>query len=222
VTPEELLDFIETTMKTQEIYQPVLIAALLDAGGQATIRQLAVSLLAADEAAIDAAAARLNRMPLPVLRKHTVVERVAKGVWKLTTPALTHTERARLAAACHVRLADYLDKAGPIVSSQGHIGTGMRKQVFDAAFGRCLYCRGVDEPLEVDHVRPQSAQGVTALSNLQAICKPCNIAKGVAWIDYRPMNHPHRPQVKPEGVTAYWDDKNVVWGPTGHQSLLST
>ncbi len=32
MTPAQLLVFIERTMKTQEIYQPVVIAALLEAG----------------------------------------------------------------------------------------------------------------------------------------------------------------------------------------------
>jgi len=63
MTPAQLLVFIERTMKTQEIYQPVVIAALLEAGGQATLRQLAVALLSSDEAQLDAAAARLRRMP---------------------------------------------------------------------------------------------------------------------------------------------------------------
>jgi ATP adenylyltransferase len=189
MTPAQLLVFIERTMKTQEIYQPVVIAALLEAGGQATLRQLAVALLSSDEAQIDAAAARLRRMPLQVLKDHGVVEQTSSGAWRLTTSTLTNTQRARLAAAAHVRLAEYLDKLGPTETNQGHIGTSRRKAVFDAALGRCLYCRGVDQPLEVDHVQPQSKQGFTALENLQALCKSCNIAKGVRWIDYRPNGH---------------------------------
>jgi len=94
----------------------------------------------------------------------------------------------------------------------------MRKAVFDAALGRCLYCRGVDQPLEVDHVQPQSKQGFTALEHLQALCKSCNIAKGVRWIDYRPNGHPHRPLVTPSGVQVFWDSNGVIWGPGGHQA----
>jgi len=186
MTPTQLLTFIEGSVRTQEIYQPVIIGALLESGGQATLRQLAVALLSADEAQIDAAAARLKRMPLRVLKEHGVVEQTASGMWGLTTPTLTNTERARLNAAAHGRLAEYLDRVGPTAANQGHIGTAMRKTIFDAAMGRCLYCRGVDHPLEVDHVQPQSKQGPTVLANLQALCKPCNIAKNVAWIDYRP------------------------------------
>jgi hypothetical protein len=41
MTYEELVDFIENKMSMSHVYQPLLIRALVDAGGAATVRQLA-------------------------------------------------------------------------------------------------------------------------------------------------------------------------------------
>ena len=41
----ELVDFIELRMRMSHIYQPLLIRSLVDAGGSATVRQLAQSRL---------------------------------------------------------------------------------------------------------------------------------------------------------------------------------
>ena len=45
----ELLDFLKKRMRPSHIYQPVLIRTLVDAGGTATIRQLAQALLVQEE-----------------------------------------------------------------------------------------------------------------------------------------------------------------------------
>lgn len=41
MTFEILIEFLETKMSMSHIYQPLLIKTLVDAGGSATIRQLA-------------------------------------------------------------------------------------------------------------------------------------------------------------------------------------
>ena len=56
----ELLDFLKNRMKPSHIYQPVLIRTLVDAGGTATIRQLAQALLVQDESQILYYAGRLR------------------------------------------------------------------------------------------------------------------------------------------------------------------
>ena len=38
----ELQDFVDNRMRMSHVYQPLLIRCLLDAGGQATLRQLAI------------------------------------------------------------------------------------------------------------------------------------------------------------------------------------
>ena len=49
MTYEQLVDFLEPKMSMSHVYQPLLIRALVDAGGVATIRQLAHVFLAQDE-----------------------------------------------------------------------------------------------------------------------------------------------------------------------------
>jgi ATP adenylyltransferase len=46
---EELLGFVTERMRMSHIYQPLPIRALIDAGGTATLRQLAHAFLAQDE-----------------------------------------------------------------------------------------------------------------------------------------------------------------------------
>jgi len=48
-TFEELVDFLVSKMRMSQIYQPLLIRALVDAVGVATLRQLAQAFLAQDE-----------------------------------------------------------------------------------------------------------------------------------------------------------------------------
>lgn len=50
---------------------------------------------------------------------------------------------------------------------------------------KCLSC-GSGEQLEVDHIKPVSIGGETDFTNLQLLCKRCNLTKGIQTIDYRP------------------------------------
>lgn len=52
---------------------------------------------------------------------------------------------------------------------------------------RCLHC-GNSGSLTVDHVIPLSKGGRDDTSNLQPLCRPCNIAKAVRAWDFRPQN----------------------------------
>ena len=49
MTYEELTDFLEHKMNMSHIYQPLLVRALVDSGGVATVRQLAQVFLLQDE-----------------------------------------------------------------------------------------------------------------------------------------------------------------------------
>jgi hypothetical protein len=46
---EQLIDFLEHKMSMSHVYPPLLVRALLDAGGAATLRQLAQVFLSQDE-----------------------------------------------------------------------------------------------------------------------------------------------------------------------------
>ena len=66
-------------MKPSHIYQPVLIRALVEAGGKATLRQLAQVFVSQDESQLQFYERRIKGMPVKVLGKHGVVERAPKG-----------------------------------------------------------------------------------------------------------------------------------------------
>jgi hypothetical protein len=74
MTFEQLTDFLKNKMRLSHIYQPLLIRSLVDAGGSATLRQLASSFLAQDESQLLYYEKRIKEMPLKVLSKHGVVE----------------------------------------------------------------------------------------------------------------------------------------------------
>src|SRR5512146_1190534 len=66
----DLLVFVTTRMKMSHIYQPLLMRALIDAGGTATLRQLVHVFLAQDESQLRFYEKRIKEMPLRVLTKH--------------------------------------------------------------------------------------------------------------------------------------------------------
>ena len=66
-------DFLENRMRMSHVYQPLLIRSLLDAGGKATIRNIATDFAKEDEALIHDYESRIKKMPLKVLRKHGLV-----------------------------------------------------------------------------------------------------------------------------------------------------
>jgi hypothetical protein len=58
-----------------------------------------------------------------------------------------------------------------------HISESLRQQVIDRARGRCEYCQtqqAIVVSMEIDHIVPQSANGVTELDNLCLACIGCN------------------------------------------------
>ena len=52
MTFDELKEFLNSKMRMSHIYQPLLIKTLLEAGGLAAVRQLAVDFAAQDESQI--------------------------------------------------------------------------------------------------------------------------------------------------------------------------
>lgn len=75
MTFEDLKDFLENRMRMSHIYQPLLIRNLIDAGGSATLRQLALNFLAYDESQIIHYEKTLKNMPVKVLSNHSIVKR---------------------------------------------------------------------------------------------------------------------------------------------------
>lgn len=178
---EELRNFIERRMRMSHAYQPLVIRCLLEAGGLSTVRQLARAFAAADEAQVAFYERRIRRMPIPVLKRHGVVE-VDGDVVRLNVSKLSFEERVSLEAGCNARLAAFLKSRGISAWSGAlelsPVADSIRYQVLK----RDRVCRlcgaGPDDaPLEVDHILPRSKGGSNDLTNLQTLCRPCNQGK---------------------------------------------
>ena len=67
---EDLTDFVENRMSMSHIYQPILIKSLVEAGGSATLRQLAFDFLSQAENQLLYYERKIKEMPLRMLLKH--------------------------------------------------------------------------------------------------------------------------------------------------------
>ena len=192
MTFEALRDFIQKKLRMSHLYQPMVIRELITAGGKATVRQLALSLLAQDESQIRYYEDRIKKMPLAVLKKHGVVS-VDGDLVQLNTENLSFQERVEIRGLCELKLQEFIKSRGDAVweyrfVDESTISGPLRIQVLEAAQGRCQLCgTSIKEaPIDVDHIIPRSLGGKTELSNLQALCYRCNRGKGNrSTVDYR-------------------------------------
>lgn len=178
----KLEDFIENRMRMSHVYQPLLIRSLLDAGGKATIRNIATDFAKEDEALIQDYELRIKRMPLKVLKKHGFIK-YENGLVSLSVENLTFDQRARLRALCEKRISQFLSKRGIATWSRGAIniepvGESLRYEILKRD-QICQLCGATkrDRMLEVDHIVPRSKGGTNEPSNLQVLCSRCNRAK---------------------------------------------
>ena len=183
LTPKQLLDFVTKKMRMSHIYQPLLIRSLLDSGGVATVRQLAIDMLAADESQIQFYESRIKTMPLPILRKHGIVDSSRDGLVRLDVSKMTFKERIELRSACETAIAEFLGSRG--VSTWQHrlletdpVPESTRYEVLKRD-RRCVLCGATSREarLEVDHIQPRSKGGKNSMDNLQVLCGRCNRGK---------------------------------------------
>jgi 5-methylcytosine-specific restriction endonuclease McrA len=182
-TAEEIIDFVRERMRMSHVYQPLLIRALVRAGGSATLRQLTTTLLTEDESQLLYYEDRIKKMPLPVLRGHDIVTS-ERDLISLNAPRLTYEQRAAVELACTQKLADFLQRRGlatwdyRLIQSDP-VPTDARYQVLTAAKGRCALCgaTSAERRIEVDHIIPRSRGGSNDITNLQALCDVCNRGK---------------------------------------------
>ena len=180
---EELVDFLERKMSMSHVYQPLLVRALVDAGGTATVRQLAQVFLAQDESQLLYYEKRIKEMPLKVLKRHEVITSDGQLV-SLSAKNLTLQQKAHIRMICEQRLQSFVQKRGIGIwdyrlLDEEPIPDSLRFLVLKAAGGRCQLCgiSAKDRPLDVDHIIPRSRGGKTELANLQALCSKCNRSK---------------------------------------------
>ena len=219
---EGLVAFLSTKMRMSQIYQPLLIRALVDAGGVATLRQLAQAFLAQDESQLLFYERRIKQMPLRVLRKHGIVRDEGKVV-SLTCADLTYQQRAEIRRLCEQKMQEFITKRGLEIWDyrllEGDpVPEHMRIRVLKDAGGRCALCGATTKTttLEVDHIVPRSRGGSNDYSNLQVLCRECNQAKSNQdTTDFRQWHAPqavegclfcalqHTPQVVRENASCY-------------------
>lgn len=235
MTYEELVDFLENRMRMSHIYQPLLIRSLVDAGGAATIRQLAQAFLVQDESQILFYEKRIKQMPLKVLKSHDIVMQQGELV-TLNTKPLDFQQRLSIKMICDEKMQEFLMKKGLSLwdyrlGEMDPVPDSLRYQALMASGGRCALCGATKEerPLDVDHIIPRSRAGKNVLSNLQILCSKCNRSKGNKdATDFRESISPDRepscgfcspPHIEEENKTVYAIlDKHPV--TQGHRLII--
>jgi ATP adenylyltransferase len=195
LTASELFDFVESKMRMSHIYQPLLIRAVLERNGHATIRDIAREFLMHDESQIEYYEHIAKVMPIPVLRRHGIVSRNGNEV--IIEADLTPEERDRLLRICEQKIEAYKNQRGAAIWQHrtfrlGDVPGSARYEVLKRARFRCELC-GIpasERALEVDHIVPRKHGGRDDLENLQALCWKCNSGKGANdATDFRVARH---------------------------------
>jgi ATP adenylyltransferase len=181
-----LKDFLSHKMRMAHVYQPLMLRALIERGGVATLRDIALSFLVHDESQIEYYVEITKRMPGPVLTRHQLVKREADGYRLISDiKQLTTAEIQELVRLCDEAVANYAGRRGRKLYDHRRIALGdisgtVRYEVLKRAGSRCELC-GIpsdERALEVDHIHPRRHGGSDDLSNLQALCYKCNANKG--------------------------------------------
>ena len=184
----DLMHFISKQMRMSHIYQPVMIKALLQSGGEATTEEIATSLLAYDQSQVEYYTLRTKAMVGKVLTNNSVVEPIKDGRqitgYRLTEITHTDAQRATLEAMCDEAIDKYIEKRGGAIwghrgPDSGYVSGSIRYNVLKRAKHRCELCGGHEDQvaLHVDHIIPRSKGGPDDISNFQALCMTCNTNK---------------------------------------------
>ena len=105
---DDLLQFIERDMRMSHVYQPVMLRALLDRGGRASIEEIARSLLHEDRSQLEYYSEITKNMVGRVLTNRGIVKRDGTDYELLGFDKLTSDEVQQLTSACDRKLAEYV------------------------------------------------------------------------------------------------------------------
>lgn len=171
-------------MRMSHIYQPVMLIQLLSNKGEATVNQIAKSILSKDESQIEYYEHITKNMVGKVLTKNRGITEKDKNQYRLIGyEQLDKDEIKELITLCHQKIDEYLEKRSDAWShrkkSSGYISGTIRYEVLKRAKFRCELCgiSAEEKALEVDHIIPRNKGGSDDISNLQALCYSCNSMK---------------------------------------------
>ena len=182
---EELKAFLNNKMWMNHIYQPLVIRTLVESGGHATVRQLAITLLNHDESQITYYEKILRKRPIRVLRSHDIIEKRGQLVsLNINVRQLTLEQKAEIKRLCEEKMQEFIKTRGLSIwdyrlADDNQVSDSLRYRVLKEAKGRCALCGATKDErmLDVDHIIPRSRGGKTEYSNLQVLCSKCNRSK---------------------------------------------
>lgn len=93
-------------------------------------------------------------------------------------PKLTKAQRARRKQQLREKYGPQPETPRPTTPMGGEQRKALREQVLQEANGQCQAC-GSRFRLTLDHIVPRHLGGGNHRENLQALCEPCNKAKGL-------------------------------------------
>jgi len=132
-------------MRMSHIYQPIMISFLLEKGGVASAREIAVQLLQHDPSQIEYYEAITKNMVGAVLGRHQIVQKEGNQFRLLNFDLLTNDEIDELKHLCHIKLDEYIQKRGERIwehrrKNRGYVPGSIKYKVLKRAQGRCELC----------------------------------------------------------------------------------